>query len=455
MMFARKIPVLMMASMLLSLSIVAASAEDAFRPIPTLAMEARAPLDIEAQNVILSGGFAYVLGVNAAGVSEIEIRDAASLELVGSRATEFTIEDIAADPDRAAVYAVGNNGSATLFQVLDPKLNPLGGITIKPRIGHPTLTTTSDGQVAVSGLQTEFSDGFFAAVDIGNFKEPILRDDIYAVDARRGVLNGWLDTRFGAIFLSAAWDSRLLAVATGKPYLMSEFGVQTANGQLSEPYAITAQFGHDACRGDREPSFLIADMTRNVLSLVDFNEAFQSLDMLSFVEFNLAPTRAIMGRLEGTSMREPAGLISASCDQSVIFLGSKTSYEIAQFARNEDLASLERVGTIKLPGRPADIAVDQSGNFAVAVSAENRAIMRFGNEAKENPSDRIIGDADVRELQRTLTEIGLPVGSIDGILGAKTIRAMNLAERRLGIELNPANDAAQSVEILKRALEPK
>ncbi|MFK7875744.1 MAG: peptidoglycan-binding protein [Paracoccaceae bacterium] len=437
--------------MLLILSVAPASAEDAFKPIPTLVMDVRAALGIEPQEVIVSGKFAYVLGVNANGASEIEMRDTGSLELIASKAFTFSVEDIAADPSGDAVYMIGNNRSATRFQVLDPKLNPLGSLTIKRRIGHPALTTAPDKTVAISGLRTEYSDGYFAAVDVGSLSEPMLRD-FFVSGARGGVMNGWIDVGFGAMFLNSASDSRLLAVATGKSYVMSEFGVQTASGVLGEPYAIAAQIGHDACRGDQPTSFLVADMTRNILSLVDFDEAFQSLDMLSFVEFNLSPTRATLGLLEGTSMREPAALISASCDQSVIFLGSKTSYEVAQFARNQDLNSLERVGTIKLPGRPNDIVVDRTGDFAIAVSSENRAIMRFVNESAENPGDRVIGDANVRELQRTLTEIGIPVGTIDGIMGTKTMRAVSLAERRFGVELDPTRDVIKSIETLKRAL---
>jgi hypothetical protein len=178
MMFARRNFVVTMASAVLSLMMVPASAKDAFKPTPTLVMEARAALGAVPQDVILSGKFAYVLGLNAEGLSEIEVRDASSLELIANKTVEFSIEDIASDPDGVAIYAVGSNGSATRFQVLDPKLNPLGGITIKPRVGYPTLNTAPEKLVTISGLQTEFSDGFFAAVDVRSREAPVLRDEI-------------------------------------------------------------------------------------------------------------------------------------------------------------------------------------------------------------------------------------------------------------------------------------
>ena len=453
-MFARHTPILFATTVVLALSVLAVTAKDIFNPTPTLVEEARAALGVEPRRVILSGQFVYVLGANAGGNSVIELRDATTLALIDSRAVDVVIEDLIADPDGSALYAIGTNGTETRFQVLDPKLGALGGVTV-PRIGHPSLTIGADKLVAVSGIRTEFADGFFAAVNVRAPRKPALREDFYAGDARRGVLNGWLDPQFGAMFLNVSWDSRLLAVAAGKSYLMSEFRVETASGSLSEPYAITAKLGPNTCRQDQSASFLVADMSRNVLSLVDFDEGFQSLDVLSFVEFDLAPTRAILGRLEGTNMREPSGLVSAACDQSVIFVGSKTSTEVAQFARNDALNTLERVGTLRLPGRPSDLAVAASGDFAVAVSAENRAIIRFGNAADGGTGTRIIGNADVRELQRTLTEIGFPVGSIDGIIGEKTLWALDLAERRLGVDLNPNQNAAELVQILETALQRK
>jgi len=258
-----------------------------------------------------------------------------------------------------------------------------------------------------------------------------------------------LDANYGAIFLNASWDSRVAVVATGKSYVMGEFRVETSSGTLSEPYAVAAQMRRDPCRKEQPTNFLVADMTRSVLSLVEFDESFQSLDLLSVVEFNLAQSGRALDRMPGTSMPQPSGLISASCDQSAIFLGSRTSSELAQFARNNDLASLERVGTVRLPARPVAIAVDPSSEFAVVVSADNRAVMRLSNKKAAVPNERVIGDADVRELQRTLTEIGIPVGSIDGIIGARTKRAVDLAERKFGVELDTGTDIKESVKTLR------
>lgn len=433
----------------LGLMVAPVFAGDSFEPTPTFVMETRTALGIEPQDVALGNGFAYVLGVNADGASTIDVHDAATLAMVATLSVEATIEDIEVDPQTGMIYAIGNDGSASRFQILDAKLNMIGGVSFKPRLGHPSLSTTPDGFVAVSGVRTDYSDGFFAAVDVRDPKKPFLREEFFAADARSGVLNGWLDANYGAIFLNASWDSRFSAVATGKSYVMSEFSVETSTGTLSEPYAVTAQLRNDPCRNDEPTNFLVADMTRSVLSLVEFDESFQSLDMLSLVEFNLAPSRAVLGQLAGTSMREPSGLISASCDQSAIFLGSKTSSELAQFARNKGLASLERVGTIRLPGRPSAIAVDPSSGFAIVVSADNRLIMRLSNKESEAPNERVIGNSDVRELQRTLTEIGIPVGSIDGIIGAKTQRAVSLAERKFGVQLDTQKDIKKSVETLK------
>lgn len=424
-------------------------AGEIFEPTPTFIVETRSALGVLPEDVILNNGFAYVLGVNAAGASTLEMRDGKSLDLLRTVSVAGTIEDIAADPNTGSVFAIGRSGRSTQFHVMDAKLNPRGKVAINPLVGYPNLSVSPTGLVAVSGIRSSYSDGFFAAVDVSDSANPIVRDDYFAPNARAGVMNGWLDADYGAIFLNASWDSRLAAIAVGKSYVMSEFSVETASGSYSEPYAVSAVLERHACRRGLPTSFLVADMTRSVLSLVDFDEAFQSLDMLSVVEFNLTRSGGSSTRLAGTSMREPTGLISASCDQSVILLGSTNSIQVAQFARNKDMASLERVGTIRLPSIATALAVDQSASYAVAVSAQNRAIMRLSNQTTEAPVTRVIGNADIRELQRTLTEIGIPVGSIDGIVGARTERAIELAERKFGIEIDTQNDLTGSIERLK------
>ncbi|MBW4709968.1 peptidoglycan-binding protein [Roseobacter sp. YSTF-M11] len=437
---------------LILLAPVPLSAADDFSPVQTFVQQDRAALSIVPEKIALHGRLAYVLGTNSAGVDVIELRDAETLEAITSAPMDIQVDDILVDTRGKALYVLGNDGSSTQLKVLDPKLNRMAGLSIKSRLGYPTLSATSEGLLIISGIRTDFSDGFVGAVDVRNPAEPQTRRDIYSGEARRGASGGWFDADAGALFMNAAWDARLFAIATGKSYVMSEFGVQTASGELSDPYAVTARMSTEDCRAGGATSFLIADMSREVLALVDYNAPFQSLDTQSFVEFNLAPTRARTETLPGTNTRQQAGVISASCDQAVIFLGSRTSYEVAQFARNKFLSSLERVGTIRLPGRPVDIDVSDAGDFALAVSAENRAIMRFGTQSNGGGATRIIGDADVRQLQRILTEAGLPVGSIDGIIGANTLRAVDLAERKFGVQLDAERDIKQTVETLKKAL---
>ncbi|MGC3937329.1 peptidoglycan-binding domain-containing protein [Roseobacter sp. EG26] len=427
-------------------------AGEEFAPVQTLVLETREALSYEPEKVTLQGDVMYILGSNAAGVDVIEIRDTKTLDVLSLAPQELQVDDIAADPRGNALYVIGHDGQLSQLNVLDAKLAPIATKSMKNRLGYPKLSTTADGLLIVSGLRTDFSDGFLGALDIREPSDPQIRSDIYAGEAWGGVAGSWFDARSGALFLNAAWDSRLLALSTGKSYVMSEFGVQTDSGSLGDPYVVSALMGNRGCRNDGATSFLIADLNRDVLTLVDYNEPFQSLDTLSIVEFNLAPTRALSPALPGTDLRLPAGLLSSSCDQSVIFLGSRTSNEVAQFARNEFLSSLERVGTIRLPARPVDIDVSTAGDFAIAVSAENRTVMRFSTPAEDGGPKRIIGDADVRALQRALTEAGLPVGSIDGIIGAKTLRAVQIAEKKYGVKLDATGDIAKTVETLREAI---
>lgn len=427
-----------------------AKAADEFNPTPTFAIETREALGLTPQDVILSNGFIYVLGSDGDGLSAVEMRDAQTLELLQERKVKAEITDIVADQKTGDVYAIGTAGGATRFQVMDSRLNPLGSAVIKPILAQPSLTTSSRGLVAVSGIDGPDAEGFFAAVDVSKPERPVLREEFFSLNARRGVLNGWLVPEQGTIFLNTSWDSRLAAVATGKSYLMSEFSVETASGSLSEPYAISAAVEDELCRNGAPTSFLVADMSRNVLSLVDFDASFQSLDLLSVVEFNLPQSGPALPVWEGTLIREPSGVIASACDQSVILLGSTTSNQVAQFARNANLATLERVGTVRLPGRPTAIAVDEFARFAIVVSAENRAVMRLSNQTDQTPIERVIGDPEVRELQRTLTEIGIPVGSIDGILGAKTKRAVDLANKKYNLDIDADRELQEAVETLKK-----
>ncbi|MFZ5961382.1 peptidoglycan-binding domain-containing protein [Thalassococcus sp. BH17M4-6] len=430
-----------------------AAAGPDFSPVQTLTVENRTALDITPDKVYLQGDDAYVLGTNAAGASVIELRDGQTLQALTSVTLKMAADDLAIDPRGRAVYAIVNDGKSSYVAVFDRKLERIGGLNLRRLLQYAVLSATPDDFLTIGALRTDSSDGFFGVVDVNDPTDPQFRQSYRASDAWRGVTGAWFDAQNLTLFANAAWDSRLQAISVGKERILSEVSEESASKTARQPYATFPLLGNLPCRSGRGTSFLVADMGLQVLSLVDYNDLFQSLDPQSTVSFSLAPTRAISPVLPGTNMREPAGLVSASCDQSVILVGSRLSFEIDQFARNDGLSILELVGTVTLPFLPSDLDVSEDGSYALATSARDNSLLRLAATDGGSGSVRIIGDPDVRELQRLLTEIGLPVGSIDGLVGANTLRATALAEKQLGIQLDPQNDLQGSIDLLRRATE--
>ena len=54
----------------------------------------------------------------------------------------------------------------------------------------------------------------------------------------------------------------------------------------------------------------------------------------------------------------------------------------------------------------------------------------------------------IAQFKARLTEAGFPVGSIDGVIGPNTLRAVSLAGKKFGVELDAERDLNKTLETL-------
>ena len=79
-------------------------------------------------------------------------------------------------------------------------------------------------------------------------------------------------------------------------------------------------------------------------------------------------------------------------------------------------------------------------------------LLRYLTDQKKTS---IIGNESVRELQRLLTEMGYSVGSIDGLIGANTLKALELVEDRYLVKLDARNNLETSIDNLRKVIHKK
>jgi len=284
---------------------------------------------------------------------------------------------------------------------------------------------------------------------------PTLIEQYRAKIASNGVAAAWLDISQvpPTAFLNSVFGSGLLAIGLSEKgdvnYSNFSFG---KSGTIYAPFTTFALMPNQLCLdGNLGASFLIADSARRILSLAAYDPDFRSLDVVSLTQLTLeARPNGKPLSYYGIDILQPTNLLVSSCNHSVIWAGNLNSNEIEQFTFNTNLMAIEKVGTIDLHSRPSGLAMNVPGQFALVISANGNTVTRF-----QNGDGSIVGKAAERELQRLLFERGYSVGTIDGIIGAKTMRAVARFQKRNDVQLNINRDLKGALKAIQSIPESK
>ena len=195
------------------------------------------------------------------------------------------------------------------------------------------------------------------------------------------------------------------------------------------------------------PSLLIGDHPSLMLSTVEFDPVFRTMDVVAsaFIGIRIGPGSSVQADPINNLITQPM-LIGSDDSQTAILVGDLFSTQLVQMTRGTRGVTLERTGEIELPGMPSSISVSGDGKAAVVVIANSHEVQLLQpSKATSNVPDP---DSKIRQLQRDLIALGLDVGGIDGKPGTATVTALNTFNSATGnnVSLKNIDDALNSVE---------
>ena len=415
----------------------AESLDTPFAPAPLFQEVQRTWVDSTPMVLRLSDDKLFVLGSTETSRGQISILGAADLKLRKVRNLPVIPVDMVVDKN-GQVFVLGVNASGQ-HQVLamNSSLQDLGTFDAGQALVAPILSLPGGHNLIV-----------------GSMKHPMLVIDTLTPDKLRvsatfkppsfsiGVGQTWISTDWETLFLNLSVELSLVAYDIASVRQLGNIGY-TLKGTEIEPYETVGVTGSFPCHSTTGASFLIYDPRRESLTLADFDPVFRSLDIQTTVDTPLGAGRAgFRDLIPGMGIMKPSGLLASTCDQSAIFLGSKRSKRLVQYAVNKEYRSIETTGFINTTFSSTSLVMQPQGQYAFLASEDLKLIVRY--EPPSTSDDiQLRGDPAVRDLQRLLTENGYPLGSVDGLMGPLTRKALELYEQNTGHKLDLENLSAE------------
>lgn len=407
-------------------------------------------LDFQPTVVVASDRVVVVAGGRDEEDAHIAILDPSTLEVMGQIQPEMLVEDMVVTADGGKIVVVGSNGVSTELVVYTDELNELSHLDLERPVGYPQLSIEDEGVVALAGQRTSIAFPALSFYRLNGSGE-LARQKDFQSEVKFGSRGAWVDTKSKLVLVNNATRPSLTAYDLSSGRRVATLQVHSDNSRDLTAYSVFGLVGSE-CGGSAPASLLISDGSSRV-SLVDFDPLFESFDVKAAINVRL---RLLPGTrletLKDTSFVKPATLLASVCDQSVIWVANSYSNEIAQFSRNPVTSDLEKVGSLDLPGLPNAITLQPKGPYGYAVLKKARSIVSFRRSTPDSEANPIVGDDRVREIQRFLSVKGYLYGSIDGLVGPSTIRALEVVSSRYGVDLDIRSDPAATLEKLKTTL---
>ena len=414
-----------------------AHTQAAFQPTGLLMPAASQSLPAGATRFAMADAALYAIAPTPDGQSTVLRLSAETLAVEATASLPLAAADIAAAPGGGA-FVIGTGAGETRLLSLDADLAQQASV-VTERFANPSLEWTGPGLLALGSTGEDKLPGDFRLIDVTNPAAPALHPAPRPALAARGVSQGWFDAANQIVFLNLSGEPSLLAIDARTDRRVAGSGAQGKTAAPVEPFTVRALLAGARCDGQADPTFLISDRSRDRLMVVDYVGYFRALNLVTEAEprLRLRPG-TVAETLPGSSaVLRPSGLIASSCDRQVIWLGGLHSDEIIQYALNPAAKSLEKVGSITLPALPLALALAPDGQAGFVLLAGGQ-MLRFA--APPEAASSLIGNPEVRQLQRVLTEKGYPVGAIDGFLGERTKNAITQFKSQTGIAVDPSRD---------------
>lgn len=395
-------------------------------------------LQLRATGLVLTGSDAFVVGERD-GEGHVLLIDVAEMTIAAERPLPFLPESIAVSDDGNAIYVMGGAGpngeQGTELLVFDPDLTPISRLSEPIPLIGATISHDGASILVLVGRPVSLGQQSAFVIDTSQAANPVVMGTLTLPAYSAAVSSIWLSKSLNVAFANMATETALVAIEHSKGAPISDLRFVTKAARTASAFTVLALLPDMPCRAGEAASFVIADPARDQLLLAAYDPKFQSLDVLTQVL--LASTAPVYGG--GPDQI----LLASACDQSVIWLGRSGLTEVTQFAAPMHRNTLEKVGTVQLPGPASLLAVSPAGDMAMAILSDGTAV-RFDLPAA-SPGSVIIGRDDIRQIQRLLSSKGYSVGAIDGLMGENTRRAAGAFTAQTGVAIDLNGDLDQAI----------
>jgi|GEM_PF-2617781 len=363
--------------------------------------------------------------------------------------------DAVSDYQNGYLYTLYKNDIGVDIVAYNKDLILLGSKLIETDFSDPRIFLINSHQLIVVQADNPLSspiDQRLISVDSFDPSSMSVATD-FTLRVSGGLERIWVDGSGKVIFLQSSF--RPVFTVYDRDLERSTAYISFDTGQVSgDSINIFGFVNEYRCEDLAKPQFLIANSILNQLSLVEYDYDFESFSVLSNTSGLEPDDRAY--RIPQREELSGGYLLSSSCDQSVIVVGDRDGYTINQYAKNSNGNIIEYIGRILSPAPVSELNVSPDGDFTIVTSQRDNSVRRyepldlvlFGPEAADaKPS--IVGDLEIRKLQRKLTTLGYPTGPIDGILGSQTLMALDTFSEQNQVPLDPNS----SVDMILQSVE--
>ncbi len=433
----------------------------------------RVDLDFEPTSVIYSGdGVTVFVAGTLSGSQEttagiIVEFNKPDLSPIREFRLPHSIEALALTPAGDRLIAAGNfNQSSGGVSSILLSNGEIVTARIRSYLQLPSISVGSSGKIYLSRLQSNLIIG----VSQNNFDSSSAEDeqflevealavDSYFFDAKSRIRQIIVSEEDAALFIIPDDETKIYAMELqrfGK--IWGDAGYSTEERHARPPLAA---FG-GRVRSEEYPqgkmSLLLADHQGQMIMVQEYDPKFRTIDLVTIagVGYTPVPGSFLETLPNSRSIRQPM-LIASDRSQTKILSGNIYSRQLVMFTREVGADYLEQVATLELENSPGAIAVNPAGNDAIIAFKDHPALLLLshpnaatGREETGNvPMET--GDEVVRELQKLLTSLGFSVGSIDGVMGARTRHSLRIAAEHYDIE-GSLKDLNASIKELKAAV---
>ena len=175
------------------------------------------------------------------------------------------------------------------------------------------------------------------------------------------------------------------------------------------------------------------------LIVAELDEAFGAFAIIQTVNLNFAAPGP-SGASTPDQQKSPL-LLSSDRAQNTIAVGSRFSRDISIYSKGG--RAIELRGSRTLAATPVDISVSPDGSaVATLLSGGNQVEISYPDSAAYSTMQSSTERSQILDAQRALSELGYPVGSVDGTPGPQTTQAVALFQRWAGLHVTGVLDPA-------------